>query len=193
MKRTFLLILLNLMIFTAAFARTNSHPAVVGQEKKIEALTPGTPAPPFSLQSLDGNYIFLRDFTGQKLRKPWLNKTKHVVVLSFFATWCVPCQKEIPQLMKIADMFKDQPVKFFLIDVGEKKSKVQPFIQKKGYTIPVLLDVYQVVSEKYGAHTLPRLVVIDKNGTVQYYHKGFENKPDFIPEMKKLIEGLLKK
>jgi len=165
--------------------------AVRTQNNRIDSLAVGTAAPPFSLQSLDGGYVFLRDYCGEKLRKPWLNKTKHVVVLSFFATWCVPCQREIPQLIKIQNLLKDQPVKFFLIDVGEKKSKVKPFIEEKGYTLPVLLDVYQVVAKKYGAHSLPRLVIVDKQGKVRLYHKGFKNPPDFVPETKAFIEKLL--
>ena len=60
-----------------------------------------TDAPLFSLPDLNNNYIALRDLCGEKLRKPWKNKTKHVVVLSFFATWCKPCIAEIPHLQNI--------------------------------------------------------------------------------------------
>ena len=158
----------------------------------IDSLEIGSKAPVFTLPDLDNDYVFLRDFCGKKLRKPWKNKVKHVVVVSFFATWCIPCQKEIPHLMKVREEFKNQPVKFFLIDVGEKIEKVAPFIKKNGYTIPVLLDQYQVTKDKYGAHTLPRLVVLDKNGIVRLYQKGFKNAVSFENDMTLLLEKLAK-
>jgi thiol-disulfide isomerase/thioredoxin len=161
-------------------------------DNKIDSLEIGSQAPSFTLPDLNSSYVFLRDFCGEKLRKPWKNKVKHVVVVSFFATWCVPCQKEIPHLMKIREKFKSRPVKFFLIDVGEKLEEVSPFVKKNGYTIPVLLDQYQVTKDKYGAHSLPRLVVLDKNGMVRHYKKGFENAASFENEMTMLLEKLSK-
>ena len=73
----------------------------------------GDQSPAFSLPDLQNNYIFLRDYNGEKLRKPWKNKTKYAVVISFFATWCGPCKKEIPYLEKLQTEFTDQKVKFF--------------------------------------------------------------------------------
>ena len=61
----------------------------------------GACAPTFSLPKLDLKYVSLRDYCGDELRKPWINKIKHVVVLSFFATWCKPCIAEIPHLEKM--------------------------------------------------------------------------------------------
>ncbi len=180
MKRYLTGVLLVLMIGT-----------LTAQQNKINTLPKGSKAPAFTLQNLAGEYIFLRDYCGVKLRKPWLHKTKYVVVLSFFATWCVPCQREIPHLMEVQRRLADQHVKFFLIDVGEKHEKVAPFIKGKKYTLPVLLDPYQVAAQKYGAHTLPRLVVIDKNGLVQKYNIGFDNKPDFTDELEGFIKALL--
>jgi thiol-disulfide isomerase/thioredoxin len=148
-------------------------------------------APTFSLPSLDQEYVSLRDFCGQSLRKPWINKTKHVVVLSFFATWCEPCKKEIPHLTELMNEFKDQPVKFFLIDVGEEKEKVINFVNSARVEIPVLLDRYKKTAERFDALTLPRLFVLDKNGLIQRKQKGFSNPKDFEIEMRELITLLL--
>lgn len=158
---------------------------------KVDSLKTGSEAPVFSLPDAENNYVFLRDLCGKKLRKPWIKKEKQVVVLSFFATWCAPCQKEIPYLMQIQEQYKSQNVKVFLVDVGESRGKALPFIKKRGFTLPVLLDQYQIVAKKYGAHSLPRLVVIDKNGIVQKYKRGFEDGEAFLKEMNQLLDKLI--
>ena len=113
------------------------------------------------------------------------------MILSFFATWCEPCKKEIPHLEKLQEEFIDQPVKFFLIDVGEDRDKVKTFIEKENIKIPVLLDRYQKTAERFDALTLPRLFVLDKNGLIQRKQKGFSNPEDFLIEMRELISVLL--
>ena len=150
-------------------------------------------APVFSLPDMDGNYVFLRDFCGGTLRKPWINKEKKAVVISFFATWCMPCKKEIPYLMQLKDQFKDKSVEFILVDVGENKEKVEPYIQQENIDLTVLFDQYQVVSKKYGATSLPRLVVISKGGKVKKYQKGFEDPEVFVTDMQKLLSELVAK
>ena len=164
---------------------------VVLAQEPVDPLCIECEAPTFSLPSLDQEYVSLRDFCGQTLRKPWINKTKHVVVLSFFATWCEPCKKEIPHLTKLMNEFKDQPVKFFLIDVGEEREKVLNYVNSAGVDVPVLLDRYQKTAERFDALTLPRLFVLDKNGLIQRKQKGFSNPNDFEIEMRELLTLLL--
>lgn len=166
---------------------------MAGDESSSNDLMIDENAPVFSLPDLNGNYIFLRDFCGGTLRKPWINKEKKAVVISFFATWCVPCKKEIPYLLKLKDQFNEQPVKFLLIDVGEDKDKVIPYLLQENIDLTVLFDQYQVVSKKYGATSLPRLVVISKEGKVKKYQKGFEDPDTFMADMQKLIKELIAK
>jgi hypothetical protein len=89
------------------------------------------------------------------------------------------------------DEFKDQPVKFFLIDVGEEREKILNFVNSEGIEIPVLLDRYQKTAQRFDALTLPRLFVLDKNGLIQRKQKGFSNPQDFEIEMRELIKLLL--
>lgn len=178
--------LILIMTFIAALSLS-----VFAQNDTIEELLIGSEAPGFSLPDLNNEYVFLRDYCGEKLRKPYAKKEKQVVVISFFATWCVPCKKEIPHLMKLEERFKNKPVKFFLIDVGETKDKVEPFLTENNITLPVLIDQYQVTSKKYGATSLPRLTVIDKQGKVQKYKKGFEEAEPFEAEMEALLNELI--
>ncbi|MCB0282661.1 MAG: TlpA family protein disulfide reductase [Calditrichae bacterium] len=152
----------------------------------------GDEAPVFSLPDMNNNYVFLRDYSGETLRKPWKNKTKHVIVVSFFATWCGPCKKEIPYLEKLQNEYTGKDAKFFLVDVGEEREKVVEFLQKNPIQLTVLHDRYQQTAEKYDAKSLPRLIVIDKNGKISLIKKGFTDGDSFLMEMRTLLDDLLK-
>lgn len=136
----------------------------------------GEEAPTFYLRTLTGEDFYLRDYSGEKLRQPWKHKEKYTIILSFFATWCVPCQLEIPILQQWTKEQSDTSMKVMLIDVAEKQNEVAPFIKKKGYTLPVLLDVYNMVADKqFGIKSLPHLVIIDPQGYVRLINKGFKD------------------
>ena len=163
---------------------------VVLAQSETNKLEVGQAAPAFSLPDLQNEYVFLRDYSGEKLRKSWKNKTKHVVVLSFFATWCAPCKKEIPYLEQLQTEFKDKDIKFFLIDVGEERAKIEEFLKTTKVGLKILHDRYQQTAEKYNATSLPRLIVIDKNGIVKLIKKGFKDGESFLQEMRALINTL---
>ena len=129
----------------------------------------GDEAPPISLFKLESNkYFRSKELLGEKN-----------LVVSFFATWCVPCAKEIPELIKMSKEFEDD-FQFILVDVNEKRDLVKKHVAEKGITLQVILDKYGKVFESFSGVTLPLLVVIDKKGKITYYHtsyvKGDENK-----------------
>ena len=130
-----------------------------------DILKVGDQAPPISLFKLESNkYFRSKDLIGEK----------HLVV-SFFATWCVPCAKEIPKLIEMSEELGDE-FQFVLVDVKEKRDAVKKHVDKKEITLQVVLDKYGKVFEKFGGVILPLLVVIDKNGKVTYHtgQKGYE-------------------
>jgi thiol-disulfide isomerase/thioredoxin len=154
--------------------------AVVSEEPVgSKILAPGVEAPTFSLATLEGDRLALRTWCGEKLNKPYVNKDPHTVVLSFWATWCKPCQKEIPQLMKFSEAHRGEKLKVLCISVDkEGASVVQPFMKQKGYTLPVLLDPYSKTAERYGVRSVPALFVIAPDGMIQYSSMGFDEKVD---------------
>jgi len=151
----------------------------------------GDPSPVFSLPDLQNNYVFLRDYSGKKLRKPWKNKTKYVVVMSFFATWCAPCKREISYLQKLKKEYAAHKIKFFLIDVGEEREVLDRFLGENDISLTVLHDRYQQTAGKFGATSLPRLIVIDKEGTISLIKKGFKDGDTFMKGMRTLLSELL--
>ena len=154
------------------------------------SLDEGTEAPSFCLPSFKQDYVYLRDYCGEKLRKPWLKK-KYVVVISFFASWCKPCIAEMPHLEKMNQEFKDKPVKFFLVNVGEDKEKINNFLKTHTTNLPILMDRFQKTAEKFDALKLPRLFILDKNGIIRKSQRGFSSPELFESEMRELITNLL--
>lgn len=163
-----------------------------GQADQNNLLKPGTPAPIFSLPGIDGNRTALRAWCGDTLTMLHINKIKHTVVVSFWATWCKPCQKEIPQLMAFMNKHKADPVKVFFISIDkEGVLTVRPHLQDKGWVdMPALLDPYAKTAERYGVKSLPALFVIDPNGIIRYAASGFEEGTDLSAKLDTILSNI---
>ena len=141
-----------ILLFTCSIVYPNENTLKIGDD-----------APPISLFKLESNkYFRSKELLGKKN-----------LVVSFFATWCVPCAKEIPELTKISKQFGDD-FQFLLVDVSEKRDKVKKHVEEKDITLQVVLDKYGVVRKSFGGMDVPLLVVINKKGKITYYHTGYE-------------------
>ncbi len=176
--------------------------AVPDDTTKDPGLKPGDLAPSWALMYAPGKFEFLKNWTVErnlKLRKFMSQPDRYPVVLSFFATWCVPCMKELPHLENVYQAYKNEKVKFFLVDIteatrtgeNENSPKAGPFLAKKGITIPILYDNRGVAKERYGAKTLPRLFVIDKFQIIREVRQGFHEDEDLEGELSALIDELM--
>jgi peroxiredoxin len=106
------------------------------------------------------------DFTLTDLQaKPWhLQELRgKVVLVNFWATWCPPCRKEMPDLQALYDKFKDQGFVVLAIS-DEEASKVAPFIEERKISYPVALDPGQKVHELYQVEGIPKSFVYDRDG-----------------------------
>lgn len=124
----------------------------------------GEIAPDFTLRDVNGQSVSLSNFKGQ------------VVLLSMWATWCGPCQVEMPHLQK---MYMDLKEKGFTVlsvsaDDARTSSQVKPLLMRGGYTFPVVLDTATAVVAQYNpAKALPFTVIIDRAGRIHSVHQGF--------------------
>ena len=155
---------------------------------QIKARDEPEKAPDFTLQDLDGNTISLSEFRGK------------VVVLDFWATWCVPCIKSFPAMQIAMDKYSNDPdVEFLFINTWEQRANptefVQVFMEKRGLTFPVLMDEKNPetnkhpVLEKYEIKGIPAKFIIDKNGFVSYKGTGFSGDDETVAgELISLIE-----
>ncbi len=120
----------------------------------------GDRAPKFELENLDGEMASLSDYEGK------------VVVLNYFATWCVPCVDEAPELEAFSREYGDQ-YELLIIDRGETRDRVKKFIEKHDAgSSTYLFDYNSKVSKMYGVLKQPESFVIDKKGIIREYIQG---------------------
>ncbi len=164
----------------------------VGAAGESKLLKPGEDAPPFSLPLLDGKREALRVWCGDTLLKPYVNSVKHTVIVNFWATYCKPCQKEIPQLSAFVKKHGADPIKLFCVSIDkEGAEKVRPFIKEKGYDVPVLLDPYARTAQRYGVKSVPALYVIGPGGAIQYAASGFDEAVDLVAKLEGIYADIL--
>lgn len=132
----------------------------------IAAGTARAGAPPdFQLKDLDGNWVTLSDRLGE-----------NVVYVTFWATWCVPCRREMPYLQQLHEDLGDRGLTIIGIntDPPGTTSKIKPYIRRYGITYTTLLDPDNNVLDKYNpTRELPYAVLIDQSGNVREVFPGY--------------------
>ena len=165
----------------------------------------GDIAPSWALMYAPGKFEFLKNWSeeeGTRLRKLATQPNRHAVLMSFFATWCQPCMKELPILENVYQKYKDERIKFFLVDITEATRnnpgygdmpKAGPFLKEKGVTMQILYDTRGTVMKRYNAQTLPRLFMMDGNRNLTFLRRGFHEGEEekFTTELSDEIERLL--
>lgn len=114
----------------------------------------GNNAPPISLPGLSGNSVSLASYRGK------------VVLVNFWATWCPPCQAEMPHLAQIYQQRKGEGFEILGVDQGESQDTVTSYLKSKSYDWTFVLDHTDKVSQDYGVYTLPTSFLIDRNGKI---------------------------
>jgi peroxiredoxin len=105
----------------------------------------------FTLADLQGKEWHLRDLKGK------------IVLLNFWATWCPPCRKEMPDLQALYEKYKDQG--FLVLSISdEEAAKVVPFISERKISYPVLLDPGRKVNDAFQVMGIPKSFVYDREG-----------------------------
>lgn len=155
---------------------------------------PGDFAPTFVLQNVEGKSVFLRDYAGTP--RQLVDLPRKPVLLSFFASWCKPCRREIPELQKLISQIPPDSLQAFLVNVGDDAEAALKFIADFKTTMPVLLDKYGVVANKYCPQEtadrvfLPTLVLIGKDGKIIHTKIGY--KDGDMAALEQILKELLK-
>ena len=129
-------------------------------------------APPFSITTTDGQRISMDDLQGK------------VVLLDFWATWCVPCREALPHIRQVAKKFQGEPLLILSVSLDSEEQKWKDFIIKNEMTWPQYRDgsFNGPIARMFGVNAIPHTFTIDADGVLQDEHIGDAS-----------IEGKLKK
>ena len=122
--------------------------------------------PSVEIKTLDGKTVNIQDYA---------NNGK-ITVLSFWATWCSPCKKELDAIADLYEEWQDEydmELVAVTIDTQRALAKVNPMVASKGWEYIILSDVNQNLMNALNFQTVPQTYLIDQNGNIVYTHSGY--------------------
>lgn len=122
----------------------------------------GEPAPSFSLCDDDGDVAFEAADPGAP-----------VTFINFWATWCVPCRRELPDIQKVYDEKRESGLQVFAINHEEDRETAVAFLNSRGITLPLVLDPEGRLYDAFRLQGLPDSFFIGDDGTLRTLQYGF--------------------
>ena len=171
-KSIFFMVALCAMVILGSFQ-------LAGQDQKSREMEVGTPMPEFVLNSDVNGELSSADLKGE------------VVLMTFFATWCGPCQKELAAVQeKLWPVYKNKKG-FRLVVVGREHTdeQLKDYNEIKKFSFPMYPDPKREVYSKFADITIPRAYLFGKDGKLIHASKGFEE-GDMEKVMKMIEEAL---
>lgn len=143
------------------------------------AASVGDNVPSFKADRLDGSKtIDINELKGK------------VVFVDFWASWCPPCLKSLPEFENLQTSFAHRDdVVVLAINLDEDPNSASKFVQKLDVTYEILADSTGQIPSAFGVQAMPSSYIIDKSGVIQYVHKGY--KSGDVDKIKARIEQLL--
>jgi peroxiredoxin len=139
-----------------------------------EPIRNGERAADFTVKTLDGQSVALESLRGS------------VVVLDFWATWCMPCREEFPAIEKIRAELGGA-VRFYGIS-DESLATVKQFVAENRYRISILLDSNREMRRRYGVHKIPVLFVIDRDSVVRRQFIGAHSESELREAIRAVVD-----
>lgn len=163
MKKAGLLVIISIISVMITDAQTDT----------TTLLKNGDIVPSFKCKTIDGKTIDIGKLRGK------------IIMINFFATWCPPCNLELPALQsEIWDKYKNN-TEFVLIILGREHSEkeVADFVKRKNYTMPFAADPDRGIYKLFATQYIPRNVIVDRDGRIVYQNRNY---------VKEEFEGIVK-
>ena len=150
------------------------NPVIVLPTSNIRQLALSAPAPDFTLNTLTGTPVALKDLRGKR------------VLINFWASWCPPCVRETPDLVAAYNELADSGIVFVGIGTQDDTAKLKQFADDNKVPYTIVEDPKGKVSDAYSVLGLPTTVLVDSSGIVRKVFAGAVTKDQVIGELKKI-------
>ncbi|MFU8811661.1 MAG: TlpA family protein disulfide reductase [Balneolaceae bacterium] len=155
---------------------TSQQASTQPQERTVFSF--GDALPDYNFTTLNGDEIQMSDYEGK------------VLILNFWATWCGPCRREIPELVELQDELGKYGVEIIGISLDEEGfAAVEPFLASFDMNYTIVHDDYTYGNRLGGVYMLPTTYIIDREGKLAFRKIGEVTKEELLPELADMIEG----
>ncbi|MFN7983887.1 MAG: TlpA disulfide reductase family protein [Vicinamibacterales bacterium] len=150
MRRAIALALFSGLLFTALFT-------------SLAAATPKD-LPSLTLHTLDGKTVTTADLKGK------------VVLLDFWASWCIPCRKSFPEVDKLSREFEQKGLTVIAVSVDEQRKNAESFLSQYPHSMTIALDDKGTAAQAFDLQGMPSSLIVDRTGHIRYTHMGYTDK-----------------
>ncbi|MDZ4666632.1 MAG: TlpA disulfide reductase family protein [bacterium] len=138
--------------------------------------------------------MVLKDMNGKSKNMEDYSKSGKITIVSFWATWCSPCKKELNNVHDVYDDWKnkyDLQLVAVCTDNARNTQKVKPYVDGQGWDFEIIMDINQDLQRALNIVQIPHTFLLDQNGKVVYQHSGYVEGDEFALEEK--IKTLMEK